>query len=265
MENILKLNLKKEVFENVKNGVVSELTFETSPFYFSRFTTSKNNTVEDVEKDSTLIKSYTGVTFSCSGESFDCTEPEVTIVNNEFVLNFTNPNYNMVVADPDEELIEEIAEETIDEKMVESVEELVEETVEQKEEPVLVNEPEPVKEIVERQLKDVENLKSTVSEEQTFLNEYFKNSNVYPLSSERGVISFYGNVQGCKKRLPIRNEHDFTFTLNTIEVKSSELKETLNSLLNGGYVFIYKDVDTNSDPITLKYKVLSRLTVVNII
>ena len=43
MDSILKLNLKKDIFEQVVNGHISYLTFETTPFYFSRFTTSNNN------------------------------------------------------------------------------------------------------------------------------------------------------------------------------------------------------------------------------
>lgn len=72
MDSVLKLNLKKDIFEQVVNGHTSYLTFETTPFYFSRFTTSKNNSIEDVKNDPTLFKTFDKVQFACSGETIEC-------------------------------------------------------------------------------------------------------------------------------------------------------------------------------------------------
>ena len=264
-KNILKLNLKKDIFNKVVNGEICYIDFETSPFYFSKFTNNKHNTVEDVRNDDKLYKRFDSVVFACSGETFECNAPLINIYDSlelnqppVFSLAFENPNFKHRdpegetgiqgemydieykeddIAHVSNEPIEEI-EETKEEPIIETCEEVVENTEEntEVEDTTMVSETE--NETCDDETCTTGVLSGVYVEE--MLTKFESHSNVYTVSSPVVKVSYMGSIKGCNKKLPINNEHDFILNLKSRIISYSngdDLDNQLTELINDGYVF----------------------------
>ena len=255
-KNVLKLNLKKDIFNKVVNGEISHIDFETSPFYFSKFTNNKHNTVDDVRNDDKLYKRFDSVVFACSGETFECNAPLINIFDSlelnqppVFSLAFENPNFKgyetVGITEECEIPLEtelkhvsnEPVEETKEEPIIETFEEVVENTEEntEVEDTTMVSEPED-ETYDETCTTGV--LSGVYIEE--MLTKFENHSNVYTVSSPVVKVSYMGSIKGCNKKLPINNEHDFVLNLKSRIISYSngdDLDNQLTELINDGYVF----------------------------
>lgn len=227
MESVLKLNLKKDIFEKVRDENVRELTFEATPFYFSRFTNNKNNTIEGVDNDPTLFKRFDKVLFSCSGETLEYDYLNMIIKNNEFVLIFGKPN----------ETIDTI-EETIE--LQEESKPIVEEVIEEIESPIEV---EGVSEEVNdgvnegEETLEIEYIEDTLDIEK-ILNDFYSRRHVYVVNKNNVTIG-YGGVITCTGEKFVRNiVHNVKFKLDKVVLNLETLDKELLSLLDCNYVFI---------------------------
>lgn len=240
MENILKLNLKKDIFEKVKNDGFSGLSFETSPFYFSRFTTSKNNTVDDLKKDPSLFKKYDKVMFSCSGETceYDVLNIGLNSDGTEFVLEFNNPEVEEKIEEkvddehvPNAEEVKEMVIEQGVDDYIEKAEELIKENTENNEEITEVEDTTLVPELPETDNVDVEDC----------LIDFYNSPNTYCVNNKRVVIGYLGRILGCDKRFISTNEHDVVLMLETKVFNTDKLDEELSKYVGKDFVFVYPD------------------------
>lgn len=239
MENILKLNLKKDIFEKVKNDGFSGLSFETSPFYFSRFTTSKNNTVDDLKKDPSLFKKYDKVMFSCSGETceYDILNIGLNSDGTEFVLEFNNPE----IEEKPEEKVEENVEEKVEDKHVPNAEEIKEMIIEQG-----VNDYiEKAEEIIKENTEDLDEVDDTIFvptddvNVENYLINFYNSPNTYCVNNKRVIIGYLGRILGCDKRFISTNEHDVVLMLETKVFNTDKLDEELSNYVGRDFVFVY--------------------------
>ena len=272
MENILKLSLKKDLFESVKNGV-NELQFEISGYYFGRFTTSKNNTVDDLKADRNLFKQFDAVNFTCNGENITFSNVYVDLQENEgeysFVLLFENEVKESVeeTEEPKEE-VEETVEETVNEINTMSepllgvvVENLPTETVATVDEPESIIEDKPTPVAVETPTPQY-----SESEVGDLLGDFLNEPNVYTVARPIFKISYMGKVFGSNKRLPLSNNHDYSMNTVSEVVSLTKLPEFLNNLKSQGYVFICLNNSTlDGGNVNLSYATLSRFTAKSII
>lgn len=111
---LLKLTVKKDILDNIVDNGLDKVTFDASPFYMSKFTTSKKNTVEEVLKDKTLIKEFDSVEFMCSGDRYEFELKEIELIDGEtpiFTVTFYNPS--VFVETVDGEVVMEVTPEVI--------------------------------------------------------------------------------------------------------------------------------------------------------
>ena len=111
---LLKLTVKKEILDNIVDNGLDTVTFDASPFYMSKFTTSKKNTVEEVLKDKTLMKKFDSVEFMCSGDRYEFELKEIDLIDDEtpiFTVTFYNPP--VFVETVDDEVVMEATPEVI--------------------------------------------------------------------------------------------------------------------------------------------------------
>ena len=276
MDSILKLNLKKDIFEQVVNGHTSYLTFETTPFYFSRFTTSKNNSIEDVKNDPTLFKTFDKVQFACSGETIECDVKKLNFTtslepNHEtsFYLKFdshvkpeekseTETEENAVETEvPNDETSK--PEEVVDESNVEVSENNIPEIEVETEKTSLLNDTVKIDEVVE-----VDDTNPTID---FIINEFVHKHNVYCVNTSNVKVGYKGKVWGCykDKSLPINNEHDHCVTLEKIIINDyTNLSSEIDKLTKSGYLFVdVEHINIDKRIITLYVKNVSKLEMLN--
>lgn len=240
---ILKLNLKKEVFEDIKGIGLNYVTFDTTPFYFSKFTTSKHNTVEDVTNDKSLFKKFDTVDFMCSGETISCKFGGVLLVTDDndnpvFRLSFENPYYD-----------------SNDGENGVSVDEVVDTTTETEHENV-------VEDVVEDETPEVETLKPAGT---LHMILDLPSTNVFRVASHLVRVGRNGSVSANNQtiNLPCRNEQIHTFNLEKTEIEFktiNELKDILDNYTKTGYLFICLDEDTklSTNKLTIWLKKVTR-------
>ena len=257
---ILKLNLKKEIFENVKNGQ-EKLYFEANPYHFSRFTTSKKNTVDDIKANAELFKQFDVVSFTCAGETIECPVKRIELNEDgsEFVLVIKGvSNCDDVVEENVAEhvpTIPELKETQVEEEVnsiIESANEVLaenENTISESE--VEVEETTSVPEIPDTDNVNVENI----------LSDFYQKPTVYCINGFRLVIDRMGKVVGAHETMPAKNEHPQSFSLEMKSFKVDELADELNKL-SRNYVFIYPSgVKVNGDVVEIPVKLITRLEV----
>lgn len=111
---LLKLTVKKDVLDNIVNNGLDSVVFEATPFYMSKFTTSKKNTVEEVLKDKTLMKEFDSVEFMCSGDRYEFELKEIDLIDDETpVFTVTFFNLPIFVETVDDEVVMEATPEVI--------------------------------------------------------------------------------------------------------------------------------------------------------
>lgn len=255
----LKLTLKKEIFENIKYRGFNLITFETTPFYFSKFTSNKRNTVEDVTNDPSLVKSFDNVEFLCCGETLTCSNPQIKIENNLFCVSFDTPDEVVEnTIEPNDVVEETPVVETVDKQEQETTTEVVEPVVEPKEEVEDTTSIEDVKSEPENENKE-ESI-SVYGVIENFLNK----STVIVVGGGIARVMSNGRVMGSDKSLPSRNEHlqDLILKSTVIEFDSPfDLSDKLNELSNKGYLFVSQLDITSLDKgiLKLKSRVVTRL------
>lgn len=256
----LKINLKKEIFETIKLGEITSTQFETSPFYFGKFTSNKRNTIEDVTNDAALFKTFDNVEFMCSGDVITCSNPKVSIVGDMFELTFENPFVGNVVEENVEEPVE-----VVDEDVVEPTVEVPETPVVEK----VIEKVEDVEEVVEEivETQEEQSVEDTTIPEPnavgTVLIDFINNPKITVVNSHMLRIGAKGSVVGTNKRLPSRNEQTYFASLKktTIEFSSlDELKEKLDKYVTNGFLFIaVDDMSVTDTSVTLWLKKFSLL------
>lgn len=261
MENVLKLNLKKDVFESVKTGGVSELTFETTPFYFSRFTTNKNNTVEDIKNDSSLYKSFSSVDFACSGDIYTGLNPKLDVVEtldgHVFKLSFEHPivdeGFDDEISDDEYTETEDVVpEETKEDEVEESVEEYIEKDEEQVRQELLDK-------ILEEKRSEIEDLEKSFRE---VFKKITDKNNVHLINHNIIHLEYMGKISGCDVKLPCRNEHSYNIYMNVIGFEYTDMNdlfEKLDKLTSSPYVFITeKDMVLTENKLIIQIKKLNK-------
>lgn len=258
--NSLKLNLKKDAFNDVRNGKISNIHFETTPFYFSKFTDNKYNTVNDVIDNREHFKQFDTVIFSCSGETEECNKPFVRVVTELddatttwFVLEFDNPNMkNNEIVNQETETETEIQEcEHVLEPQSETQSETSNiEKEDMTEEPFEVNDE---KEVVEHTEENTEVEDTTMVSETDVLSGVYNEDmltkfecldNVFVVKRPVVKVFYMGEIYGCDKRVPCKNEHAHTVNLNYQYISfedGDDLYNKLVSLTKKGYVFFCKN------------------------
>lgn len=261
MDSVLKLNLKKEIFEKVTSGQISDLKFETTPFYFSRFTTSKNNTVEDVENDPTLFKKFDKVQFACSGETIECDVKRLTFTtsleeNHEisFYLVFDShiKSHENLESETYTETYEDYKENVVETEVVyddTKTEDVINET------PVEISEIDEPKTEFEVEVEDTTLLDNSdivyeeIDEEidenseliEVTISEFINKHNVYCVNNSTVKIGYKGKVWGSadNKSLPIKNEHDHCVKLEKLVIDNyKNLLNEIDKLTKSGYLFV---------------------------
>lgn len=288
-KNVLRLNLKKDLFEKVKNGDLNVLTFETTPFYFSRFTSSKYNKIENVLEDKSLFRDFDSVIFQCSGEhvEYDCVSVGFTDDETpEFILNFSNNEIDDMIIDNMtiySENYQEISEDVIEIKQnVEYVEheESQDEEIEHVQEPIEETNVEtgPETEHVDTKEEDTEvedttmltmcpNIISGADSERIF-DKIINKSNVFHVKSSMIRVGYHGYISGCDKKLPCRNEHEYMVKLNKMIISYTDVNDfenKLDELTNKNYVFIcFRDSYFNENcEYEIMIGIVDKLTVLN--
>lgn len=268
--DILKLILKKEIFEQVQNKKVSSLTFEMTPFYLSRFTTSKYNTIDNLKKDKSLFKKFDKIQFTCAAESveFDVKDIVLTEDNGEtkFLVKFLtdvnidtqkNEEIQPVVEEQEEQIEEILNKESL------NVEPVVKKVEEQ-------NDDLQIQPVVEEQEKQVQ-IEETIQDnkktplDDNDLKKLLSHKNVFGIKSRIVRIGYMGNVWGVNgKKLPIHNEHEQLLTLEKLVLPLDKMIEKLKEYIKSGYVFI--DIDnikiTNTE-VELYIKHVNRFDTIN--
>lgn len=268
--DILKLILKKEIFEQVKKEDTTSLTFEITPFYLSRFTTSKYNTVENLKKDGSLFKKFDKIQFTCAAESVEYDVEDITLVEEngetKFSIHFLKGvNTNDEYEDKDvKEVVKPVVEKQ-DEQNTEIEEILNEEHV--AEETNKQNENVQIKQIVEKQdeqVKETTQVKSKTNYDNS-LEELLSHKNIFVVKSRIARIGYMGNVWGVDdKKLPIHNEHEQILTLDKLVLPLDKMVEKLKEYIKSGYVFIDKDnMNITDSKVELYIKYVNRFDTIN--
>ena len=247
----IRLLVKKELLENIKHH--NEVTFEASPFYFSRFTGSKKNTIDDLKNDSSILKHYDVVEFTIGGESLVFNVIEIGLNDNdEFFIKYDNN-----VSEPEStENVEDV--ETVDIEHVQQ--EQIEEIVNEEPEPVVETIPEVFEEIEDEHVQEETNENNV----KYILNEFFNQRNVYPLHKNWTRIGYLGRIDGCEKRIQSRNEHPVRVDLESRLFSISNLKCELDEMSRGKHVFVNINdftISEETDSVKLFLKVYSQLEV----
>lgn len=292
-KTILKLNLKKDIFESIKSNDVSELCLETSPFYFSRLTSNKNNTVEDVKNNPTLFKEFEKVVFTCSGDTCEFDIDNIHLSDEEtpqFVLTFkvtTNVETEVqnVVLEETKEIETVKAIDAIDETEVsndveendkcvetvvkdnDNVEKIIETTKYDD-----INEQIVVKlnggtdhiDIVEHVFKSVDNEENAqmTFESNDVIREIYNLPKVIVVNKSNVRVSDNGKIYGSEKRLPVKNEHVHVLNLNKTKIGFDNFEDLVNKILeltNKGYLFVNESsIDINESEFEANMYVVTR-------
>ncbi|MCM1221183.1 MAG: hypothetical protein NC548_42555 [Lachnospiraceae bacterium] len=279
MENALKLVLKKDVFEGVKNGDNS-ISFETTSYYMNRFTSSKTNTVDDLKNDNSLFKSFDGVSFSCGDEKFESEGGvSITLSDDEtpmFIVSFKNESQIEHDIENDVEHVNEDVVDTFDTLSIDDFSSPLDEDVEETpiEEVVEINdevetvEPELQIEVEEDEInneskedKNIDNQLNTVIEK---LNKFIVEQNVYVVTRPTVKISHMGKVWGCDKRLPIMNTHDYDFNFKKTVIDVNDFDTFTESIKGKGFIFLYVgdsgNIEYTDGKLEIMYATLTKLT-----
>lgn len=251
--NVLKLVLKKNLFESIINEGVDTFRFETSGFYMSKFTSNKHNTVDKLKKDASLFKTFDVVEFTCVGEKMSFGGVHVTLIDGEvpeFELKFNN---DIVVEDEELEQTPDVIDDNdifnIDNEDVLTFEEEIIEPVEL---------PEDSNTVLEVEDKPI--LANLIE----LLSEY---KNVYVLDSRNLKIGQQGKVYGCDKNISFaRNEHiyDYKLTEHTIVIDNN-LEDKVDEIINRGYVFVCpSESSCDGNTVKLFYTTLKRLDILSL-
>ena len=264
-KNTLRLSIKKELYIDVTENQVRQLSFEIKPYWMSRFTGDSKNKIEDVKSGVVSFKSYDEVLISCNDQSTTFKFVGVEIVDDEFVVRFDD--FTLPVTDLDElgysfdngdvlvPEVETLKEEELPEPKMEYIEPVKEEVEEEIETPAFVSFSEP-------KLVKTELYVDEVVEELLY-SKY----NVFCVNGPVVNISSNGRIMGCDRRLPIRNDAGGKFFLNTITITSpvgdvENLKNQLNKITSNKHVFVWKE-KTNWKVENDEVKISFRLCMVN--
>lgn len=256
--NVLKLVLKKNLFESIVNEHVDTFRFETSGYYMSKFTSNKHNTVDKLKKDPSLFKTFDVVEFACVGEKMSFNGVKVYLVDGEtpeFELKFNNDividdeKSNQIKDDADVNLID--LDNTCDDEILDCATESVDSFVEE------------ISEDSTTEL-EVEDNKTNLDDLISYLSGF---KNVYILDSRNLKIGQQGKVYGCDKNISFaRNEHiyDYKLTEHTIVI-DNDLEDKVDEIINSGYVFICPSESSyTGNKINLFYTTLKRLDIMSL-
>lgn len=271
--NVLKLIVKKDVFDNIEKGVVSAACFETSPFYMGKFTTSKNNTVDMLKKDDTLYKSFDRIEFSCISKSINKPFYGIGLSDDtipQFVVVFSLSD-GVLVADNTTETTVKITDgktplEILKETHVKDETNVTEET---KPDAVPVD-VKPV-ETSDKPTEETETNKTpnTRGDWKTVLNKIYKKPNVYLVNSLTIRIMSYGRIMKCDRTLNIRNENEHMEFMSFTSFHSpEELKKYFDGITASAYVFVAPNemiFDKENDTISLPFREISKLKLLNLL
>ena len=256
--NILKLNLKKDIFEKVKDENFSMLDFEITPFYLSRFTTNKNNKVEDLKKDKSLFKEFDIVQFSSSGETieypfigFDVNDSSISLMfkNKAYDLN-TESNESDNEVDNNESNVEEVI--NTDENVTETEDEIES------------NDEEYISDYDEVENINEYNENYTEEELLDIFDSLYNKDNVFTVNTMNVRVGYCGKIWGNDKKFPSKNTHDQIVKLERKSFSTNKeiFSNEISTLSNNGYLFIFPDgIRIFEDSVEIPIKKISMLEV----
>ena len=270
--DILKLNLKKDIFEKVRDEYISQLEFEFTPFYLSRFTTNKNNTIEDLKNDKSLFKQFDIVQFSSSGENIEYPFVGFDINNDSIILMFDNKkiDFNPELVEINNEIVNNEKEEDL-EKVVNIEENIFETKSENEIEVENTLEESNVEEDIPDYNEIIENNENseyyTEKELLDILDNVYKMDNIFTTKSFNVKIGYCGRIWGSDKVFPSKNSHNHDVKLERKTISTNKeifLNEFSKLYNNDGYLFIFPDgIRIFEDNIEIPIKKISRLEVYN--
>ena len=262
-KNYLKLNLKKDVYETIVNGATS-LTFEMTPFYFSKFTDSKHNTIDDLKNDANHFKNFDGVIFTCAGGEpieFD-TVLGIGFTNSEtpeFILDFSPflLEYDEPVEVDVEKFIEPETSDKLNEDTTVDLSELEFTDVDD-----VKSEHVPEEDI---EVEDTTDIKVSTDTDK-IIEDFYNNEKVYIVNRLNITVAPMGRVFGCKKYLPCSNEHPHSLSFEKVIIKNdaNEISDKFVKILKSDFVFVNPSkTEITEDGFVFYIKTLNRQTLLN--
>lgn len=229
MENILKLTVKKEVFNNLATGEQRFISLDASNYWIKRLALDSTISLDELKK-SQEFKNFDKVSVSCLKDNnvYDITNIELKEDNIIIWVFFEGGN--------------EVAPET---EKTEEINEVVEEP---KKEDIKVVEPIKSKEVktIKVSPKSID-IQSVVNDIIDVMGYY---DNVVIVSRPVVIIPSNGRIFGTKNRININNDQEIKFEIGTEKIlydtKNDEefldkVEKYLCNLAESYYLFIWKN------------------------
>lgn len=245
---ILKFRVKKDVFDGIVPGEMSEASFELTPTIIKKISKDGKSTKEEMAADPSLIKEIDTIelTYSPSSEVKTIGVAGAEIREDSVVFQMVPVVENTETKEPEQE--EEPAEEFLPEmETVEPEPQVIPEV----ENPVEVTEKEPEEEPeeedVELEEQDESDMESRVDE---LIGKLAEHDHTYVVSRPSVIIKRNGYIIGLSKRLPLTNDNQITIDIekqvlyHTYDKSDDEfldeLSEFFRRMVTGNFVFLWK-------------------------